>query len=92
MIYPLQLENLETLISSIKEVIIQMDCQHIYQGDEECPSREITQQNIENNEAYGCPEQGEILTYIVLNEDYGPEYETVDCKIQDRFLVYTDCL
>lgn len=78
MIKKLSGDNLSDTFLIIKGVIDKMTDEMIYQWDEIYPGLEVLEQDIMNGEAYGLFSLNELKGFVVLNEKYSPEYDSLD--------------
>ena len=75
-----------------------MNAEQIFQWDEQYPSREIIKKDISEGSAFGFFQSDELRGYIVLNEEYSPEYNSLEWKdkngtalIVHRLSIKADC-
>jgi len=80
MIKKLSSNQLSDAFSIIESVIAKMNAEQIFQWDEQYPSREIIEEDINNGHAFGFFQSDELRGYIVLNENYSPEYNSLEWK------------
>lgn len=98
MIKKLSIEHLSDAFSIIESVIAKMNAEQIFQWDEQYPTREIIEKDISEGLAFGFFHQDELRGYIVLNEEYSPEYNMLEWKdtngtalIVHRLSIKADC-
>lgn len=98
MIKKLSMDQLFDAFSIIESVIDKMNAEQIFQWDEQYPSREIIKKDISEGSAFGFFESDELRGYIVLNEEYSPEYNSLEWKdkngtalIVHRLSIKADC-
>lgn len=88
MIKKLSGDNLSDTFLIIKGVIDKMTDEMIYQWDEIYPGFEVLEQDIMNGEAYGLFSSNELKGFVVLNEKYSPEYDSLDwAKVGGKSLI-----
>jgi len=88
MIKQLSPEHLSAVLLIIKSVIAMMTAEHIEQWDELYPDSEIIKLDIDSRQAYGFFQQEELKAYLVLNEDYSPEYDALEWKDEgEKYLI-----
>ncbi|HJV78706.1 MAG TPA: hypothetical protein VJ602_10005 [Paludibacter sp.] len=78
MIKKLLQENLPDAFSIIESVIRKMNAEKIEQWDEVYPNVEILEKDIKKGEAYGFFDSTELKGFIVLNEEYSAEYDSLE--------------
>jgi ribosomal protein S18 acetylase RimI-like enzyme len=98
MIKKLSMDQLSDAFSIIESVIDKMNAEQIFQWDEQYPSREIIKKDISEGSAFGFFQSDELRGYIVLNEEYSPEYNSLEWKdkngtalIVHRLSIKADC-
>ena len=98
MIKKLSTDQLSEAFSIIESVIAKMNAEQIFQWDEHYPTHEIIEQDIDNAHAFGFFQLDELRGYIVLNEEYSPEYNSLEWKdkngtalIVHRLSIKADC-
>ena len=88
MIKKLSGDNLSDTFLIIKSVIDKMTDEMIHQWDEIYPGLEVLEQDIMNGEAYGLFSLNELKGFVVLNEKYSPEYDSLDwAKVGGKSLI-----
>jgi ribosomal protein S18 acetylase RimI-like enzyme len=75
--------DIERVMSLIKECIRDMESHGIHQWGEYYPTREIIQDDIENRSLYTAKEDDEVLGIIAVNEEQPPEWERVNWTPQE---------
>ena len=92
------MDQLSDAFSIIESVIDKMNAEQIFQWDEQYPSREIIKKDISEGSAFGFFQLDELRGYIVLNEEYSPEYNSLEWKdkngtalIVHRLSIKADC-
>ncbi len=92
------MDQLSDAFSIIESVIDKMNAEQIFQWDEQYPSREIIKKDISEGSAFGFFQSDELRGYIVLNEEYSPEYNSLEWKdkngtalIVHRLSIKADC-
>jgi ribosomal protein S18 acetylase RimI-like enzyme len=78
MIKKLLQENLPDAFSIIESVIRKMNAEKIEQWDEVYPNVEVLEEDIKKGEAYGFFDSTELKGFIVLNEEYSAEYDSLE--------------
>jgi ribosomal protein S18 acetylase RimI-like enzyme len=78
MIKKLSMDQLFDAFSIIESVIEKMNNEQIFQWDEHYPTREIIEKDIDDGHALGYFHLKELRGYIVLNEEYSPEYNSLE--------------
>lgn len=78
MIKKLSTDHLSDAFSIIESVIAKMNDELIFQWDEHYPTREIIEKDIDDGHAFGFFYLNELRGYIVLNEEYSPEYNSLE--------------
>ena len=78
MIKKLSTDHLSDAFSIIESVIAKMNNERIFQWDEQYPAREIIEKDIVDGHAFGFFHLDELRGYIVLNEEYSPEYNSLE--------------
>lgn len=98
MIKKLSTDQLSEAFSIIESVIAKMNSEQIFQWDEHYPTCEIIEEDIDNGHAFGFFQSDELRGYIVLNEEYSPEYDSLEWKdkndtalIVHRLSIKADC-
>lgn len=92
------MDQLSDAFSIIESVIDKMNAEQIFQWDEHYPTCEIIEEDIDNGHAFGFFQLDELGGYIVLNEEYSPEYNSLEWKdkngtalIVHRLSIKADC-
>ena len=98
MIKKLSPSSLPNAFAIIESVIAKMNSEHIFQWDEHYPTREIIEKDIVDGHAFGFFHLNELRGYITLNEEYSPEYNSLEWKdkngtslIIHRLSIKADC-
>jgi ribosomal protein S18 acetylase RimI-like enzyme len=78
MIKKLSTDHLSDAFSIIESVIAKMNNEQIFQWDEHYPTREIIEKDINEGQAFGFFHLKELRGYIVLNQEYSPEYDSLE--------------
>ena len=98
MIKKLSTDHLSDAFSIIESVIAKMNDEQIFQWDEHYPTREIIEKDIDEGHAFGFFHLDELRGYIVLNEEYSPEYNSLEWTdksgtslIVHRLSIKADC-
>jgi len=98
MIKKLSKDYLFDAFSIIESVVSKMNNESIFQWDEHYPTREIIEKDIDDGYAFGFFHLKELRGYIVLNEEYSPEYNSLEWKdkngislIVHRLSIKADC-
>ncbi len=98
MIKKLSTDYLFDAFSIIESVIFKMNNESIFQWDELYPTREIIEKDINDGHAFGFFHLNELRGYIVLNEEYSPEYNSLEwtdksgtALIVHRLSIKADC-
>ena len=98
MIKKLSKDYLFDAFSIIESVVSKMNNESIFQWDEHYPTREIIEKDIDDGYAFGFFHLKELRGYIVLNEEYSPEYNSLEWKdkngtslIIHRLSIKADC-
>ncbi|TAL33641.1 MAG: GNAT family N-acetyltransferase [Spirochaetes bacterium] len=69
--------SLDEAFALIRSVTRKMDDEGIFQWDEIYPTREILRDDLRSGQAYGYHGNDALRGYIVLSEEYSPEYKSV---------------
>lgn len=98
MIKKISMDQLSDAFAIIESVIAKMNAEQIFQWDKQYPSREIIEKDISEARAFGFFHLNELRGYIVLNEEYSPEYNSLEWKdkngtafIVHRLSIKADC-
>jgi ribosomal protein S18 acetylase RimI-like enzyme len=75
--------DIERVMSLIKDCIRDMESHGIHQWGEYYPTRDIIQDDIENRSLYTTKEDDEVLGIIAINEEQPPEWEKVNWSTQE---------
>ena len=78
MIKKLSTDHLSDAFSIIESVIAKMNDEQIFQWDEHYPTLKIIEKDIVDGHAFGFFYLNELRGYIVLNEEYSPEYDLLE--------------
>lgn len=78
MIKKLSTDHLSDAFSIIESVIAKMNNEQIFQWDEQYPTLEIIEKDIAGGHSFGFFHLNELRGYIVLNEEYSPEYDSLE--------------
>jgi GNAT superfamily N-acetyltransferase len=78
MIKKLSKDHLSEAFSLIESVVSKMNNESIFQWDEQYPTREIIEKDIVDGHAFGFFHLDELRGYITLNEEYSPEYNSLE--------------
>jgi ribosomal protein S18 acetylase RimI-like enzyme len=78
MIRKLSKKHLSEAFSIIESVVSKMNKESIFQWDEHYPTRGIIEKDIDDEYAFGFFHLDELRGYIVLNEEYSPEYDSLE--------------
>jgi len=81
---PADLVQIEKVLEAVKA---DMHNNNIDQWDEEYPNQEILKQDIESQVGWVFVENGDILSYMVLNESCDEEYHLLSWKYISPFLI-----
>ncbi|MDM1397749.1 GNAT family N-acetyltransferase [Myroides odoratimimus] len=87
MIKPIDSTDLPQTLQVLEEVKQYMLSQGIDQWDESYPNVDTIATDIEKKQAYTYVEQGEVLAYMVLNEEYDVEYNDLHWTSPVPFIV-----
>jgi len=84
--------------SIIESVIEKMNDEQIFQWDEHYPTHEIIKKDIDDGHAFGFFQLDELIGYVVLNQEYSPEYDSLEWNdksgtslIVHRLSIKADC-
>ena len=98
MIKKLSKDYLFDAFSIIESVVSKMNNESIFQWDEHYPTREIIEKDIDAGHAFGFFHLDELRGYIVLNNEYSPEYNSLEWTdksgtslIVHRLSIKADC-
>jgi ribosomal protein S18 acetylase RimI-like enzyme len=78
MIKKLSMDQFFDAFSIIESVIEKMNNEQIFQWDEHYPTHEIIEKDIDNGHAFGFFHLDELRGYVVLNQEYSPEYDSLE--------------
>ncbi|MDV7695550.1 GNAT family N-acetyltransferase [Chryseobacterium soli] len=81
---PADLVQIEKVLEAVKA---DMRNNNIDQWDAEYPNKEILERDIESQVGWVSVENGEILSYMVLNESCDEEYNLLSWKYSSPFLI-----
>jgi GNAT superfamily N-acetyltransferase len=98
MIKKLSTDHLSDAFSIIESVIAKMTNEQIFQWDEQYPTLQIIEKDIDEGQAFGFFHLDELRGYIVLNDEYSPEYNSLEWNdkngtslIVHRLSIKADC-
>jgi GNAT superfamily N-acetyltransferase len=80
-------DDIEKVLTIVRDATQYMDTQGIPQWDEIYPSRAVLQKDIENQHLYVIENEGEVAGLTTLNEEESPEYRDVKWIFHGRILV-----
>jgi len=75
-----KIEDVNTIMEIIKEAVIDMEAQEIFQWDHIYPNKEVINKDIFEGNLYTYCEENITKGFIVLNEFQDKEYETIKWK------------
>ncbi|MDP4145483.1 MAG: GNAT family N-acetyltransferase [Bacillota bacterium] len=78
MIVKIKENNINDIITIIRNAIVNMEAKGIYQWDDIYPNEEVLINDLNNGTLYGYIDEGAIKGIMVLNEYQEKEYETLD--------------
>lgn len=76
-ILKLKLQDADEVMCLIKEVIIEMESQNIYQWDEIYPDYKTVLADLQSETMFGVVKNSEVAGIVVLNEEQSPEYSNI---------------
>ncbi len=86
-IYLLTEKDIKAIMNLIRVVINGMVAESIDQWDEIYPSEEIIRQDVDLKHSYGIYKNDTLIGYVVINDLFSPEYNSVNWKYSSKALV-----